>query len=602
MWRDDPATSIIIGWSQLSGTDAVLYYDQTDHGTEVSSYAFQQGPDRKHWAKGMHNHFARLANLLPNTTYYFIIADSEGLSRRMSFRTMPDHDGERLSVIAGGDSRNHRQARRQANKLVAKLRPHFVLFGGDMTGGDNASQWKGWFDDWQHTIGSDGRLTPIVVTRGNHEYSNKTLVDLFDVKHSSLYYGLSFGGDLLRIYTLNSLIASGGNQRDWLEQDLREHSHMRWKMAQYHFAIRPHVRKKKERNNQYIHWGSLFYQHQMNLVVESDAHCVKTTWPVRPSKERGSDEGYIRDDARGTVFVGEGCWGAPLRRNDDNKSWTRNSGSFNQFKWIFIDYDKIEVRTVMTDNADFVQQVDPCNVFVPPAGLSIWQPSKGPVLLIRPMQAPPVEQPLLVHHKLQKGKYTANSNKVSRKMKLLNFVAQPEEEQFALCWKSSNEPSHRTTYEVQRSGDGKTFNTIAKIEGQGAGLNDYKIVDAYRTEEFPQEIFYRLVHNGAKGGSHFYTIKAIRPLHHQWNDYTLISTNPQTGILKIKYSLDRQGDVRFNLIDQLKRPVAESHHINQNAGNFLKSIDMRDKPKGMYLLTIKSNDTVIKRLKVQHGV
>ena len=62
----------------------------------------------------------------------------------MSFKTAPDNPYERLSIIAGGDSRNHRKARCKANFLVSKLRPHAVMFGGDMTGGDIERQWKVW--------------------------------------------------------------------------------------------------------------------------------------------------------------------------------------------------------------------------------------------------------------------------------------------------------------------------------------------------------------------------------------------------------------------------------------------------------------------------
>ena len=63
--------------------------------------------------------------------------------------------------------------------------------------------------------------------------------------------------------------------------------------------------------------------------MESDAHLVKSTWPIRPSTDADNEEGFIRDDKNGTVYVGEGCWGAPLRGADDNKSWTRDSDSFN---------------------------------------------------------------------------------------------------------------------------------------------------------------------------------------------------------------------------------------------------------------------------------
>jgi hypothetical protein len=46
--------------------------------------------------------------------------------------------------------------------------------------------------------------------------------------------------------------------------------------------------------------------------------------PVKPT-----DMSFgVRDDATGTVFVGEGCWGAPLRTASDTKAYTRDAGSF----------------------------------------------------------------------------------------------------------------------------------------------------------------------------------------------------------------------------------------------------------------------------------
>ena len=324
MWLDDPATTMTIGWNQISGESPTVYYGEVDYGQNINAYTQLKTPDRKILAKGMHNHFVRLTGLYPGTVYYFVIADSKGISKRMSFRTAPDHPYERLSIIAGGDSRNHRTGRRNANKLVSKLRPHCVMFGGDMTGSDRSREWKSWFDDWQHSIGSDGRITPLIPTRGNHEYSNKTLVDLFDVRNEKVYYALNLGGSLFRVYTLNSLIASGGNQKYWLEQDLADHQHMIWKAAQYHFAIRPHTRSKTERNDQYRNWAKAFHTFQVNMVVESDAHVVKTTWPISPSAQKGNDEGFIRDDEFGTVYIGEGCWGCLLYTSPSPRDRTRS--------------------------------------------------------------------------------------------------------------------------------------------------------------------------------------------------------------------------------------------------------------------------------------
>lgn len=383
MWRNDPATTMVVGWNQISGERTVLYYDTQNKGGNPLNYTHSQKADRIVEAKGMKNHFVRLTGLQPNTVYYFLIADSEGCSKAMSFQTAPDQAVDRLSIVAGGDSRNFRDARRNANIMVSKLRPHVVMFAGDMTGGDSGKEWQQWFNDWQLTIAPDGRLTPILAARGNHESANTSITNLFDVPSPNVYYSMTFGGDLLRTYTLNSMIPSGGKQKDWLENDLIAHEKIRWKIAQYHHSMVPHTREKADNWEMYKNWASVFYENRVNLVVESDAHVVKTTYPIRPSKGLGSDQGFIRDDSNGTVYVGEGCWGAPLRKSNDDKKWTRNSGSFNQFKLIFVDQEQIEVRTIMVDEAKSTSSVNAKNRFLLPNNLKVWTPSNGAVLVIK---------------------------------------------------------------------------------------------------------------------------------------------------------------------------------------------------------------------------
>ncbi len=379
--RGNPATSIVIGWNQVSGNNPIVYYGTTDYGTAYTRYPNAKAPDRTIAYKGMNNTFSRLTGLQPNTAYYFVIKDSQGTSQRFWFKTAPS-DSSRLSFIAGGDSRNNRTPRQNANRLVAKLKPHAVLFGGDMTDRDTNRQWSAWFDDWQLTIATDGRMFPIIAARGNHEDSNNSIYNLFDTPSPTVYYAITFGDNLVRTYTLNTEIAIGGNQTTWLRNDLNIHSNVQWKIAQYHKPMRPHVSYKSEGNSQYRNWAQLFYDSGVKLVVECDAHTVKTTWPLKPTTASGNDEGFIRDDAQGTVYVGEGCWGAPLRTNNDTKRWTRNSARFNQFKWIFVDKNAIQTRTINVDNATQVGEVSNNNVFQIPANLSIWNPSNGSVVTI----------------------------------------------------------------------------------------------------------------------------------------------------------------------------------------------------------------------------
>src|SRR6056297_2982250 len=77
--RDNPSVSIVIGWNQVSGVDPVVHYDTVDHGDQWKKYTFKATPDRETVYAEMANKFVRLNELIPNTAYYFIIRDSEGL-------------------------------------------------------------------------------------------------------------------------------------------------------------------------------------------------------------------------------------------------------------------------------------------------------------------------------------------------------------------------------------------------------------------------------------------------------------------------------------------------------------------------------------------
>lgn len=385
MWRDNPSTTTVIGWDQQSGSSPTIYYDTVDHGTNTANYAYSQGPDRSVSYKGMSNQFARLSGLQPDTVYYFVIADSDSTSARMLFQTAAA-DQSSFTVIAGGDSRNNWDIRINANRMVAKLKPGFVMFGGDMTSGDSSSEWQAWMDHWQETITSEGRLIPIVAARGNHEGSNASISNLFDSPNSSIYFALTFGNNMLRTYTLNSEDVEGGNQASWLQSDLANNQNVNWRFAQYHKPMRPHVSSKSEGNSEYNAWAQHFYDYQVQLVVECDSHMVKSTWPVRPSSQSGSDEGFIRDDENGTVYVGEGTWGAPLRSANDNKAWTRESGSFNQFKWMEVSASQVQIKTVQYGNVSSVGEVNATNAFTPPSGLQTW----GSTIVLSASSAPSV--------------------------------------------------------------------------------------------------------------------------------------------------------------------------------------------------------------------
>lgn len=104
-WKDDPATSFVVGWT---GDEAVIHYGKTDQGTNFAAYPFSQGVSRAVTHRGLENKFIELTGLEPKTTYYFVLRNSSGvLSRRMLFTTMSDNPNDCISFVSGGDTRDY---------------------------------------------------------------------------------------------------------------------------------------------------------------------------------------------------------------------------------------------------------------------------------------------------------------------------------------------------------------------------------------------------------------------------------------------------------------------------------------------------------------
>ncbi|MEL7376810.1 MAG: hypothetical protein AAFN65_07625, partial [Bacteroidota bacterium] len=68
------------------------------------------------------------------------------------------------------------------------------------------------------------------------------------------------------------------------------------------------------------------------------------------------------------------------------KPWTRASGSFNQMKWLWIDRNRIEIRTVVIDASRGLSEVEPTNRFAVPGGVKLWQPEGNQIISIEKPQ------------------------------------------------------------------------------------------------------------------------------------------------------------------------------------------------------------------------
>ncbi len=207
-------------------------------------------------------------------------------------------------------------------------------------------------------------MIPIVPVHGNHENGDMAnMTYIFDAPYQDddstrVYYSLSFGENYFHMIQLNSEIEEGGSQRDWLQDDLKQHQDYTFKIAGYHKPFFPHTAGKSENYYQYNQWAYLFYQYGLDLSLDGDSHMHKITYPLRPDSTENGYMGFVRDDENGTMFAGEGSWGARPRASDDDKPWTLFSGSYNQVKWIHVFPESAEsdahmkIFTVLTADYD----------------------------------------------------------------------------------------------------------------------------------------------------------------------------------------------------------------------------------------------------------
>jgi hypothetical protein len=162
-------------------------------------------------------------------------------------------------------------------------------------------------------------------------------------------------------------------------------------MAVYHKPFFPHTQRKSEKPFIYNAWARVFYDFGLDLSFDADSHMHKITFPLKPDSSEQAYMGFIRDDANGTMFIGEGSWGAMPRDNNDDKPWTLTSGSFNQIKWIHVFPERddmethLDIYTVISceynENGqqyfyDEIEALSEDNLFSLPTGISLHQMEK----------------------------------------------------------------------------------------------------------------------------------------------------------------------------------------------------------------------------------
>lgn len=369
IWKTDPATQATISWNTndegehhrvhlLPAASAAEAENQGQATEQVWQMVDCQRngrytSNRKDKNRELYYHHARLSDLRPNTKYRVVMESDGHRSREMYFVTAPREDLP-LSIVYGGDSCSG-QARPQINAMIARLvaeqsaagRPPVLAFahGGDFVfDGRILAKWSRWMTDHELITGADGRLLPIIPTRGNHDIG-VLFNEVFDFSaEDKNYYAMDIGPQL-RMVTLNTETSTAGRQARWLEEELRRSrpAH-RWLLAQYHRPAFPAV---KFPSSAYTSWVPLFEKYNLDMACEADGHCIKRTAPIRNN----------RIDPTGVVYIGEGGLGVGQRTPKAGRWYLRSPhakvGSGHHVQLLSATPVGLTYRVIMLDGTVF---------------------------------------------------------------------------------------------------------------------------------------------------------------------------------------------------------------------------------------------------------
>ena len=325
VWEQDPAHHARISWTtSAAGAQHTVYYDTAPRQGDLGAYNAQvSAAATGHYGEDAAlptYHHAELEGLAPSTRYYFVVeSDGVALEERW-FETAPADD-RRVKLLYGGDSRSDWEDRRRMNQRMAALLeqdPEIVALwhGGDFVDeGDDWDDWTAWLDDHPLTTTPQGRVLPVIPTRGNHERSGRMYNEVFGTPGPDEVrnYFVTQLGEHASLLTLDSQASVRGEQRTWLERQLIELQQRRWILAGYHTPAWPAV---KIAGPVYYSWVELFERYRVDLVCENDGHALKRTVPILADAEHPD----------GVVYVGEGGLGVKQRDPDEERWYLKGGG------------------------------------------------------------------------------------------------------------------------------------------------------------------------------------------------------------------------------------------------------------------------------------
>ena len=171
-------------------------------------------------------------------------------------------------------------------------------------------------------------------------------------------------------------------------------------------------------------------------------------------------------------------------------------------------------------------------------------------------------------------------------VELVSFEAKPVRKVDAqLSWRTASEKNN-DHFDIERSADGRTFERIGRVEGQGSVSTptDYAYTDARIGVNAVNPVYYRLNQVDHDGSSSYSPVQLVRFAKFGESGITLFP-NPTTALTKLDLSLLPAGTYQVRVFDNVGRVVLSL----TSAGGTVPTLDLHTVANGTYIVLVQGS-------------
>jgi len=349
------ATSVQIRWEGAGTVHGRIDWgaapDRLDHTVGGSAYptvvripgATEDDPPTKRtvWLQRV-----ELADLTPDTTYYYRVHQGAVTTDVFRFRTPPRRPRAfRFAVY--GDTRTFPEDHRKVARAMRKAKPAFIINTGDLV--SYGDRWPDWSEQYFAPLHPLFAEVPVWPVRGNHDGSAKSLRPLFHFPGPPgwLYYRFDHGH-------ARFIVLDGGLGRSrpqmmyWLEEQLRAPPRPTWIFIFNHYPSFGSVAKRSYgRGWERERLALLCQRYGVDMVFSGHDHNYMRTVPILAFRAMGG---------RPTTYVVTAGGGAPLYKTC-HATWRAVNVKVHHFCQVDIDGLTLTLNAISADTGETIDSL-----------------------------------------------------------------------------------------------------------------------------------------------------------------------------------------------------------------------------------------------------